>query len=142
MKKWTCSFTIVEILVVTVIIGLLAAFMIPGYQKSIVKGHERTGTANLISIRGGVELYTVNSGGNIPDMANLAAINSTLNLRIADTIMTYQCWGSISGTTNNCRASHPSGWSLQFNDQNAGNLVHCRAGAACPSCPFSPGNCE
>ena len=142
MIKKVKAFTIIEVLVVITVIGLLAAISLPGYQKAIRKGHERTAITNLMAIRTGLEFYLANQGSAPdPNWTNLNAINTALGLRIADPLLTYRCWAFDSPDTNTCRATHPGGWILHFHEEHSGGSIHCLSGA-CPSCPLEPENCE
>ena len=147
MSKNIKSFTLTEIIIVVVLIGILAAFSLPKYVKVFSRADERTGKANLMAMRTSMEFYILNQDTDPdPNWGNLNAINNALNLNISDVQMTsYGCWILDDGDANTCRAVHPQGWNLHFHDEHSGGLIHCQAGTACPSCPFEGGvggNCE
>ncbi|MBI3618392.1 MAG: prepilin-type N-terminal cleavage/methylation domain-containing protein [Candidatus Omnitrophica bacterium] len=125
------GFTLIELMVVVIIIGVIAAFAIPNYNKSIQKAHERDMLAQLTSIHAANLLYRSydgkywNTGGVYKDMAE---INSALSINIiANSGTTYNyrsddgstfeataAWGActlkvteapIDGTNNPCRSS-------------------------------------
>ena len=51
------GFTLMELMVVVIIIGVIAAFAIPNYSKSIQKAHERDMLVQLTSIHASNLLY-------------------------------------------------------------------------------------
>lgn len=86
------GFTLMELMVVVMIIGVIAAFAIPNYSKSIQKAHERDMLIQLTSIHAANLLYR-SYDGNYWDTGgaaqNLAAINSTLSINIIANGATY-----------------------------------------------------
>jgi prepilin-type N-terminal cleavage/methylation domain-containing protein len=138
MGRKTKAFTLAEILIVIVIIAILAAFGFPNYAKAVAKADEHNIIANLVTMRAAINLY-VENGGTVGNWNNIAAINTNLGLSILDTRASYSC-SSSGGYTNGCTAVHPSGWSLQFHEEDSSGGVHCSAGT-CPSCPAQPGRC-
>lgn len=130
-RSFAPGFTLLELMVVVIIIGVIAAFAIPNYSKSIQKAHERDMLTQLTSIHAANLLYRSydgkywNTGGVGKDMAE---INSALSINIianAGTIYNYNSvagstfkatavWGActlgvteapIDGTNNPCRSS-------------------------------------
>ena len=141
MVKQIRAFTLMEIMIVIVIVGLMAAFALPNYGKAIAKADERNAINNLLVIRSAVEMYLANTGdATIPNMANIDAINATLGLSITDPNTTYECQSVDAGELNKCWARHPNGWFLHFHDEFEN--IHCSAtGGACPDCDLSPTGC-
>ena len=139
MSKNIKSFTLTEIIIVVVLIGILAAFSLPKYGKVFSKSDERNAIGHLMSIRTTVKFYLMNTSvAPIPDWADIDAINTALNINISDVNMTYQCWGTDSGDTNVCRATHTAdSWVLAFHlngPHNTDGSIHC-TDTSCPSCP-------
>lgn len=140
MPKNIRSFTLIEIIIVIVLIGILTAFALPNYGKASAKSDERIAIANLIAARSATRMYLVNSGdANIPNLANTGAINTEFGLSILDQKMNYNCT-----TANQCQATHIANvWAVHFHyggGHNVGAEIHCTAGT-CPSCPNQPGDC-
>ncbi|MFZ9880456.1 MAG: prepilin-type N-terminal cleavage/methylation domain-containing protein [Phycisphaerales bacterium] len=61
------GFTLIEILIVVIILGILAAIVIPQFTNASQEAVESSVKTQLQTIRGQVELYRVKSGGTIPD---------------------------------------------------------------------------
>jgi len=140
MSKNIRSFTLIEILIVVIIVGLITAFAIPYYGKSVRRADERIIIANMLAMRSAVKFYLANTGdAKIPNLANLNAINAALGLSLIDVKSTYRCWaGGGGGNANRCQAIHPSGWGIHFHD--AYENLHCSTGGGnpCPSCERIP----
>ena len=137
MIKKNRAFTLTEIIIVIVIIGLMAAFALPNYMKAVAKTDERSAIANLMTIRAAVKMYLTNTGDTtIPDMADINVINTTLGISIVDPKMTYSCFSDVAGELNYCAAVHPSGWRLNFHD--GVENIHCSITSPCPSCEVIP----
>jgi len=83
------SFSLLEITIVIIIVGVVAGFAVPNFGRAFAKSDERIAKANLIAARSAVKMYMANSGGAIPVMGDAAAINTTLGLSIFDQKMDY-----------------------------------------------------
>ncbi len=79
------GFTLAEVLIVTVILGILAGLAIPSYTNSVEQSRANEAQANLNIIYTAEKIYKVNNGtfwegGTNPPIAN---INATLNIDLA-----------------------------------------------------------
>lgn len=51
----TAGFTLIEVMIVIVIIGILASIALPGYQNSVTKANRRTAQADLLAFSQSME---------------------------------------------------------------------------------------
>ncbi len=130
-KPDTDAFTLTELMVVVVLTGMIAAFAIPNYTKSVNRVREKNAVANLGVIREAARLYISREGGTPPPaLANTAAINATLFLNIIEQEgNTYQC---VIANIYTCRATNTHGWQAQFQLDTNDGAVSCSI-ATCPS---------
>lgn len=63
------AFTLVEILIVVVILGILAAIVVPQFTNASQEAQVGNVETQLQTIRSQVELYRVKNNGNYPDFA-------------------------------------------------------------------------
>ena len=61
------GFTLVEILIVVVILGILAAIVIPQFTAASETAQTSSAVSTLQAVRSQLELYRVNHNGNYPD---------------------------------------------------------------------------
>lgn len=129
MQKSNQGLTMMEIVIVIVMVGILAAFALPNYGRSIQKSDERAAVANLAAIKAGVRMWLANSNNTqINNWGNLATINNELGLAVIDNKLNYACFSA----NNRCSATHPgAGWSVEFDDTLT--TIHC-GGGTCPTC--------
>jgi type IV pilus assembly protein PilA len=75
------GFTLVELLVVMLILGILAAIAIPAFFSQRDKGYDADAKANARTVQTALETYAVDNGGKYTGatMANLAVIEGTIN---------------------------------------------------------------
>ena len=95
MRKYLRSkaFTLAEILIVVVIIGILAGMALPNYARTIERSHLRDAEANLMAIHAANRIFFAENGTYWPPgMANLNAINTNLRLFIVANGFSYACF--------------------------------------------------
>jgi len=96
-----CGFTLLELMVVVIIIGIIAGFAIPNYNKSMQKAHERDILTQLTSIHAANLLYRSYDGkywntGGVDK--NMAEINSALSINIIANGGTTYNYNSANGS--------------------------------------------
>ncbi len=67
------GFTLVEILIVVVILGILAAIVIPQFTDASAQANESRMNTDLQTLRSQIELYKIQHNSLVPDVANFAA---------------------------------------------------------------------
>ena len=65
MKFLTKSFTLIEMLIVIVIIGILAAALVPRLQDVQARARDTKRKADLAQIFNGLQIYKIDNGVNI-----------------------------------------------------------------------------
>jgi type IV pilus assembly protein PilA len=78
------GFTLVEIMIVVVIIGLLATLAIPGFQKMRVASQDKAVLNNARQLASAAEQYYQESGYDYVDVANL--VGSTRYVKIINLV--------------------------------------------------------
>lgn len=84
-----------ELIIVTIIIGIMAAFAIPSYQKAVEKSYERTAYLNLMTVHAAQTIHKAKTGTWLSG-SGIAEINAALGLNIPDSAENefhYQCTG-------------------------------------------------
>ena len=110
------AFTIIELIIVVTLIGVMAAFAIPNYNKAIAKAYRKDATVNLQAIYAAQKIY-FNTNGNYYGGAgtDTASINLNLGLGIIESGgTTYTCPTGGAGFT--CTASLSDGTTLTVTD--------------------------
>ncbi len=82
----TQGFTLVEIMIVVVIIGLLAAMAIPAFQKVRANSQDKAVTNNLRQLASAADQYFLESGFNSVNSTDLVGTNSTQYIKSIATV--------------------------------------------------------
>ncbi|HED65508.1 MAG TPA: type II secretion system protein GspG [Planctomycetes bacterium] len=61
------AFTLAELMVVIVIIGLLATLVVPNVVAKLAAASSKKAVADITTISGAIEEYTINNNGRYPD---------------------------------------------------------------------------
>jgi len=72
MKRY--AFTLVELLIVVVILGILAAVVIPQFSDASTDAKFSALGTNLATVRGQIELYRLQHNGEFPPAASFATV--------------------------------------------------------------------
>ena len=83
-----CAFTLVEIMIVVVIIGLLASLALPGWQKIRRAAQDKAVLNNARQLSGAANQYYLETGGQTVDIINLVGVTNyikSLNTVAAET---------------------------------------------------------
>ena len=137
------GFTIMEIMIVITIMGVIAAFAIPNYGKSIDKGYERTYYTNLLAIHAAQESYFLDTGKYYPGAGQTKGMDD-VNTALGLSLPHDKYWNSFecsSGTDADfdClfiyRPTLSGEWTLSVDQGDIGitNKNPCCSGGTCPS---------
>lgn len=66
------AFTLVELLIVVIILGILAAVVIPQFSDASTEARDSSLATNLATIRGQIELYRLQHNGTYPAFTTFA----------------------------------------------------------------------
>ncbi len=122
------SFTLIEIMIVVVIMGIMASLSVPVFTKTFNRARARDAILNLNAIHTTNVLYRVRNGANLTGANNIAAINTALDLNIIANGSTYVC---NTGTTCVATGTGFTATATLATPLVAGSNPAC-AGADCP----------
>jgi prepilin-type N-terminal cleavage/methylation domain-containing protein len=136
-KKNIAAFTLMEIIVVIVIVGVISSFAITNYSKSMETSYEQDATMQLRTIHSANQIYKARTGAYWPseDNQNLAAINNNvtgLGLNIIANEQTYECDTDIASGFR-CTATRSGG---------SGRVVTVTGAALSAGNPVCTSNCS
>jgi type IV pilus assembly protein PilA len=111
------GFTLVEIMIVVVVIGLLAAIAIPAFRKILYTSRYKAIVNNLRQISSGAQQYIMEQGVPQVDETALEGTNSTNYVKPISIVNgeTYSGLTAISGTTSQISTSEVDGTVVTFN---------------------------
>ncbi len=131
------AFTLTELLVVVIIIGVMAAFTVPNYTRSIERSHRKDAETQLKTIWSADQIYRAQNGRYWPPVSasnDIAAINSNLGLGIIPNGMTYNC-NSVLTDTFTCTAARdpaPPSFTIIVNEAQIVDGINPSCTGNCP----------
>ena len=137
------GFTLSELLVVLVIVGIIVSFAIPNFSKSVERAQERDAIVKLVTIRSAAGVYKIQTGSYpttaLPDEN---AINATLGTEVKLGVFTSIACDLSEGFK--CSVQDPDGWEIHFHEDAGGvptMVLHCMnpgdGTGQCPTCQFA-----
>lgn len=79
-RKNQQGFTLVELLIVVIILGILAAVVIPQFNSAANESREAAVTSNLATIRQAIEMYKVQHNDQLPTSNIVLELRNTTDL--------------------------------------------------------------
>ena len=133
------SFSLMELMVVVVIIGVISAFVLPNYYKTIEREHEKEMDRNIKLIYEAQQRYLVRTGDYyriVNAFAYTDDLNENLKINLIENGTQYRC-----SFTDVCFAMRwldgtvlPGEWALELDLNQDINTVCCDTSAgACPT---------
>ena len=83
LKREQKGFTLIELLIVIVILGVLAAAIIPNLSKFVGSGTVGSANAELASVRTAISAFQADNNGLLPVTAGGGAAGGTINASIS-----------------------------------------------------------
>lgn len=127
------GFTLIEIIVAAVILGILAIVALPSYNAMLIQGAAQAAQNNLITIYNAQKSYYFNNAAYCVASCNsLANINTALSLNITDAKSNYTC-NNTGGFT--CTATNILDTNLILTITNASIILP--GGTGCTGSPWA-----
>ena len=128
------AFTIMELLIVIIIVGIMVAFSIPNYNKSVTRAYEQDAVMQLSTIHAAEQIYLAKEGAYWPTGTSYPVdqINATLHTNTIENGMTYTCIPNPPGFR--CTAQRFDGtFTVQIKDGVLSNINPCCSSGVCPT---------
>jgi len=130
------GFTLMEIIVALVILGILSAISVPFYTTMIMQGSAKAAQNNLITIYNGQKNYYYDHDAHcIATCNSLANINTNLSLNITDNNFNYACAANASGFA--CTATNKTLNTFTLTVNNTALVLPGGASPLNPSCTYA-----
>lgn len=125
------GFTIVELIIVVVLVGVISVFAIPSYQKSSMKSQEKA-VVNNVTIMYAAQKMIKATSGTYAACNTTSVCNTQLGLSIASDGFNYSCTGDA--TTFSCAGKRNNAPQFAVRVDNASNVACCvNCDGACPN---------
>ncbi|MCQ9204699.1 MAG: prepilin-type N-terminal cleavage/methylation domain-containing protein [Omnitrophica bacterium] len=125
------TFSLLEIMVVLVIMGIVLSFAVPSYQGSIERSKGKIASLTLVSIYNAQKRHKLDNMGvyYICDPCSKQSIKLNLGINIDDKFFDYTITASVTGGFNATATRHDEG--LCANEQMFVTEIRGRIGQTC-----------
>jgi len=110
MKRNSRGFTLVEILIVVIILGILAAIVIPQFTNASNDARNNSVASTLQTMRGQIELFKIQHGDTAPASAAALTVVLTGKTNPAD-VTTTSATGTLGPYVQSFPVNPVNGWS-------------------------------
>ena len=128
------GFTIIELMVALIIIGVLVSLAIPGFSRTKERAFDKEAQIGLNLIAAGEKMYRVRIGSYYPSSGTVdkSDIEDNLQLDLSSSSWEYNITG-LGGTNYNATAvrNGPASWSRQWLINATGDLSCVPTCASC-----------
>ena len=140
------GFTLLELMVTLIIIGVIAGFAVPNYRRAVERAYQRDMENNLMAIHAANQIYRSTHGQYWPASGfpgfpwpdGVIQINLNLGIKVIENNVSYHCAGD--GTAYACYGERLGGGGYTFrvfitsNDIQIGTNPSCigLSGGTCP----------
>lgn len=127
------GFSLIELIVVVIIIGILAALALPGFGTSKERVLDKEAKANLALIQAAEKIYKMESSFYYPSSGStsvIADINTYLRVSLPSSALSWTYTVSTSQATASRLPSSSRVWTLTFT--GSGSDAPACTGTACP----------
>ena len=133
------AFTIIELMVVIVIIGILAVIALPKFKLTVDRAIESDAINKLMTIHAANKIYFAQTGGYFAGNLDVNGINSSLAINIIPDNMTYSYTGNANNYTATATRSSGDAFIMSVTEVplskgvGAGTGNPCCSGGSCPT---------
>ena len=136
MNKKT-AFTIIELMVVIVIIGVLAVIALPKFKLTVDRAIESDAMNKLITIHAANKIYLAQTGGYLNGNYDVDGINQNLKINIIPDNMTYSYAGNAAAFTATATRQPNGDFTIRITEapisKTPGAMNPCCSAGACPT---------
>lgn len=132
MRRSLRAFTLIEIMIVTTIVAVLAAIMVPNFKRARAKSQLSACVSNCKNLATALEMYAVDNAGRFPGLNGLPGIDVLITHNFLKKRPSCPCAGGCTFVDYTAQLT-PDSFSFSCVGNNHGDLFPGFAGNNIPS---------